>query len=193
MRRELGAGPVTALSRADWELLETGVDPAAWLEGGQVLRLAAVAREHACGGSWTRFHELCAQAVQRIGALGYRAVLRAGDPDRTFAALSVLWRASFGSGRAVADTDPRGATVHVFDGVAVDELEGNLHAGWCLGVAWLTGVDAARLELRRRPWAADEGDEQVVRIDWREPVQRPAPAPPPYPSIRGKLPAASVG
>jgi hypothetical protein len=108
--------------------------------------------------------------------LGYRTVMHIGDPAQTFAALSVLWRASFNYGRAIADADDDGATIHVIDCDSVSELEGNTHAGWCLGVAQLIGADCEAVELRRRPWA-HEGPEQVVRLHWRDRPAVPAVAP----------------
>lgn len=179
--------------KIDKELIGTDLDPGAWIEQESALRLADAAREHACGGSWARFHELCAGSLRWVGELGYRRLLRFGDPERTFAALCVLWRASFNFGRALADTDRRGVTIHMIDGPAVDELEGNLYAGWCLGVARLIGMEAARVELRRRPWAG-EGDEQVVRLHWREPVRRLSPGPAPIRRLTDtKLRLAFVG
>jgi len=154
------------------------VDPSAWIEQGQCLRLAAAAHERLCAGDWARFHELGSASLQELLELGYRTIVRVGDPEATFAALSVLWRASFSYGRAIADTDAWGVTIHVIDCAGVSELEGNLHAGWCLGVARLVGADCASMELRRRPWA-DASDEQVVRLHWRgrSPKRRPSMTP----------------
>lgn len=177
LRTELGATGLEGLSRADRRLITTEPDPAAWIEQAPILRLAAAAREQICEGRWSRLRELFAGSLVQIHGLGYRAVLHYDDPEQTFAALSVLWRASFNYGRAIADTDDHGATIHVIDGGASDEIEGNLHAGWCLGVAWLIGLDEARLELRRRPWA-DVSNEQVMRLDWparRSSASRPRP------------------
>jgi hypothetical protein len=178
LRSEAEAEASDALTPADRQLLAQELDPSAWIDHQQCLRLAAVARERVCKRGWSEFHELGAASVEQLLELGYRTVLRFGDPTATFAAISVLWRASFGYGRAVADTDPWGVTVHVIDCPILGELEGNLHAGWCLGVARLIGSDCASMELRRRPWA-DEGDEQVVRLHWRgrPGKRRPTPAP----------------
>jgi hypothetical protein len=190
---ELMGAPLRGAPQIIDELFGTGVDPAAWIDCESVLRVAAAAHEQVCGGSWARFHELCAGSVKGVGELGYGRLLRVGDPERTFSALSVLWRASFSFGRALADTDRRGVTIHLIDGPAVDELEGNLYAGWCLGVARLIGVEAARVELRRRPWA-DEGDEQVVRLHWREPARRSSPTLAPSRRLTDtRLRLASVG
>jgi hypothetical protein len=146
-----------------------GLDPSAWVRQRQHLHVAAAVFDHTCGGDWSHFHEICAASVEAILELGYRAVVHFGDPAQTFAALSVLWRASFNYGRAIADTDATGATIHVIDRESLNELEGNVHAGWCLGVARLIGADCEAIELRRRPWA-QEGPEQVVRLLWRDPT-----------------------
>lgn len=166
LRSEAEIEASTTLTEDDRRLIGDGLEPAAWLEQEQCLRLAAAAREHVCERDWSRFHELGAASVAQIIELGYGAVVRVGDTEASFAALSVLWRASFSYGRAVADTDASGATIHVIDCPWVGELEGNVHAGWCLGVARLIEADCASVELRRRPWA-DEGAEQVVRLHWR--------------------------
>ena len=170
--RRCGAA-IDGLDEADRQLIAVDVDPSVWIDREQARRLAAAAHERACAGDWSRFHELSAGSIERILDLGYRAVLRSRDPARTFAGLSVLWRASFSFGRALAHTDRRGVTIHVIDCAAIDELEGNLHAGWALGIARLVGAEDARVELRRRPWAGD-GDEQVMRLQWREPGRRPS-------------------
>jgi len=160
---------------AQHELLAAELEPLAWIDREQALKLAAAALEHACDGDWSRLHELCAGSVERMIELGYRAVLRSREPTQTFAALSVLWRASFNFGRAIAHTDRRGATMHVIDCVTIDELDGHINAGWVLGVARLIGVEDVRVQLLGRPWAGD-GDEQVVRLHWREPIRQPTPS-----------------
>lgn len=169
------AASSTELTCSDRQLITDGLNPAGWVAQEQCLRLAAAARQHVCDGDWSVFHELGAASLAQILELGYRTVIRVGDPEATFAALTVLWRASFSYGRAVADTDAWGATIYVIDCPVLSELEGNLHASWCLGIARLIGADCAQLELRRRPWA-DESDEQVVRLHWRrKPKPRPTP------------------
>lgn len=195
LRSEAEADRSPELTATDRPLLEQSPDPSAWLDRQQCLRLAAAAHRHACKGDWSVFHELGAASVEQLLELGYRTIVRADEPAATFAALSVLWRASFAYGRAVADVDPWGVTVHVIDCPTLAELEGNLHAGWCLGIARLVGADCASMELRRRPWA-DEGDEQVVRLHWRGRAPRRRPSSTPAPG-RGfaisKLGARAVG
>lgn len=177
-------GAQRSLTAPDRQLLAEGIELSGWVELQQCLRLAAAAHEHVCAGDWSRLHELGAGSIEWIIDLGYRAVVHVGDPAATFSALSVLWRASFNYGRALADTDDRGVTIHVIDCPPLRELDGHIHAGWCLGIARLTGTDGD-VELRRRPWA-DGGDEQVVRLHWRGRTsnRRPTPLPRQLPPVR---------
>lgn len=179
----------------DRQRIIDGVDPSAWLEQRQCVRLAAAAHERVCAGDWARFHEIGGASLQQLLELGYRTIVRLGDPEGTFAALSVLWRASFNYGRAIADTDAWGVTIHMIDCPTLSELEGNLHAGWCLGVAHLSGAECAGMELRGRPWA-DDSDEQVVRLHWRgrPPKRRPTLTPAPTQHVPiSKMNARAVG
>jgi hypothetical protein len=59
------------------------VDPSEWIDRQEALRLAAVAHEQTCDGDWSRFHELCVGGVERLSELGYRKILRVGDPAQT--------------------------------------------------------------------------------------------------------------
>lgn len=133
------------------------VDPTDWLELDQALRRIDFL------GDPKRIHELVAASVVGLAEIGFASVIHIGDLRRTLSAASVLWRASFSYGRALAYVDADGATIHVTGDPAMTEAAGQLHAGWCLGLARMAGAAIAQVELRRRPWA-DEGDEQVIRL-----------------------------
>lgn len=165
--RQTGADRIAELTDADHALLTDAIDVSAWYSYDQYLRLIDAAFKRSCNGDWQQLHALCAAGFARACERGYDRLLRRGDRVRAFAAVSVLWRASHDFGSAVAYTDPWGTTISVTHYPGVGELAGNVNAGWFLGVAQHIGVEVERVELRRRPWVG-EGDEQVIRLHWRE-------------------------
>ncbi len=169
--RQTGATTIPGLAPGDLALLkEARVEDEPWYPYPQYLRLMAVSFELLCGGDWTKLREFCSLGVGSVYATGYQRLLYRGDPARTLAAVSVLWRSCHDFGSAAAQTDATGTTIHVLEYPDVEELDGNVNAGWFLGMARCAGAEVTRLELRRSPWLG-QGDEQEIRLEWRLPAE----------------------
>jgi len=166
--RSTDSSSIAGLDAADHALLAAAeLDPAAWYPYPQYLRLIDASFERSCASDWAQLHELCARGVVGICEQGYAPLLDRGALGPALTAVSLLWRASYDFGYAIADTDPCGTTISVTDCPDIGALAGNINAGWCLGLTRRIGAVVERIELRRRPWAG-EGDEQVIRLHWAE-------------------------
>ena len=164
--KHTGATSIEGLAPEDMALLtDRRVTPEPWYPYDQYLRLMQASFDLLCRGDWTTLREYCSKGVAPVYELGYTPLLYVGDPERTMQAVSVLWRSCHSFGSAQARSDSTGTTIHVIGYPDVGELDGNVNAGWFLGMARCAGATVTKVEIRCRPWAR-EGDEQVVRLDW---------------------------
>jgi hypothetical protein len=158
---------VPGLDAGDMELLtERFVELEPWYPYDQYLRLMQASFDILCREQWGALREFCSRGVGPVYELGFGRLLFPGDPVRTLEAVSIMWRSCHDFGSAWAETDAYGTTIHVIDYPDVEELDGNVNAGWFLGMARCGGAEVTQIELRRCPWLG-HSDEQVVRLEWR--------------------------